>query len=54
MPDQDVKSRQSTDAAQGGEGTNSLHNKGWDAMLKNIDNVENTVDPGKPLDDHTK
>lgn len=30
----DIKSRQSTDGKQGGEGTNSLHNKGWDAMTK--------------------
>lgn len=50
----DLKSRQTTDSKQGGEGTNSLHNKGWDAMYKNIDNVQNTQDKGKPLDDHRK
>lgn len=32
----DIKERQSSDSKQGGEGTNSLHNKGWDPMLKNI------------------
>jgi hypothetical protein len=52
MPD--MKERQSTDSDQGGEGTNSLHNKGWDAMTKDISNVENTEDKGKPLDDHTR
>ena len=50
----DPKSRQTSDAAQGGEGTNSLHNKGWDAMYKDISNVENTEDGGKPLEDHTR
>ena len=30
------KSKQSSDAAQGGEGTVSLHNKGYDALTKNI------------------
>jgi len=32
----DAKARQQTDSKQGGEGTNSLHNKGWDPMTKNI------------------
>lgn len=32
----DAKERQSTDSKQGGEGTRSLHNKGWSPMLKNI------------------
>lgn len=50
----DAKVRQSTDAKQGGEGTVSLHNKGWEALTKNIDAIENTVDPGKELNDGTK
>lgn len=50
----DLKTRQQTDSKQGGEGTNSLHNKGYDAMLKDIGKVENTKDGGKPLDDHTR
>lgn len=50
----DLKTRQSSDAAQGGEGTNSLHNKGWDFLSKDISNVENTQDKGKELDEHTK
>lgn len=45
----DAKSRQSSDAAQGGEGTVSLHNKSWDAMTKNIGtppgNTEATTPP---------
>jgi hypothetical protein len=32
----DAKTRQQTDSKQGGEGTNSLHNKGWEALTKNI------------------
>jgi len=39
----DIKERQSTDSKQGGEGTNSLHNKGWEALTKDIDPIENTV-----------
>lgn len=31
-----IKERQSSDSKQGGEGTNSLHNKGWEPMTKNI------------------
>lgn len=50
----DVKARQTSDAKQGGEGTNSLHNKGYEADLKDISKVENTQDGGKPLDDHTR
>lgn len=50
----DMKDRQMTDSKQGAEGTRSLHNKGWDAMYKDISNVENTKDKGKPLDDHTR
>lgn len=30
----DIKTRQTTDEDQGGEGTRSLHNKGWEAMTK--------------------
>ena len=32
----EIKARQQTDSKQGGEGTNSLHNKGYDALTKNI------------------
>ena len=32
----DINERQSSDAKQGGEGTNSFHNKGFDALTKNI------------------
>jgi len=39
----DAKTRQQSDSKQGGEGTNSLHNKGYDALTKDIGNVENTV-----------
>lgn len=39
----DIKSRQSTDSKQGGEGTNSLHNKGYDPMTKNIGRPGNTT-----------
>lgn len=31
-----IKERQSSDSKQGGEGTRSLHQKGWDPMTKNI------------------
>jgi len=50
----DMKERQTSDSSQGAEGTVSLHNKGYDAELKDISNVENTQDGGKPLDDHTR
>ncbi len=32
----DLRARQSTDAAQGSEGTVSLHNKSYDPMTKSI------------------
>ena len=32
----DVKERQTSDSKQGGEGTNSFHNKSYDALTKNI------------------
>ena len=54
MPDSAAKDRQMTDNDQGGEGTRSLHNSGFDPLFKDISNVENTQDGGKPLDDHTK
>lgn len=51
----DTKERQTSDSKQGGEGTRSLHQKGWDAMTKNIGTPPgNTQDPGKPKDDGTK
>jgi hypothetical protein len=39
----DIKSRQSSDNAQGGEGTNSLNGKSYEALTKDIGKVENTV-----------
>jgi hypothetical protein len=30
------KERQTSDSKQGGEGTRSLHRKGWSALTKNI------------------
>lgn len=39
----DTKARQSTDAKQGGEGTNSFHNKGYDFLSKDINKVANTT-----------
>jgi hypothetical protein len=50
----DIRERQSTDSDQGGEGTNSLHNKGWDFLSKNIDNVENTEAEVPAIDTGTK
>ncbi|NIO40797.1 MAG: hypothetical protein GTO41_11830 [Burkholderiales bacterium] len=50
----DIRERQTTDSKQGGEGTTSLHNKGWDFLSKNIDNVENTAEPLPPKDQGTK
>ena len=51
----DTKARQSSDSAQGGEGTNSLHNKGWDAMTKNIGTPPgNTQAPVPAKDEGTK
>lgn len=32
----DIKERQSTDSKQGGEGTNSFHNKSFDPLTKSI------------------
>lgn len=50
-----MKERQTTDKAQGSEGTVSLHRKGWAPMTKNIGTPPgNTQDPGKPLKDGTK
>ncbi len=51
----DAKSRQSSDNAQGSEGTVSLHNKGWDAMTKNIGTPPgNTQAPTPPKEVGTK
>lgn len=50
-----MKERQSSDNDQGGEGTRSLHNKGWDAMTKNIGTPPgNTQAPVPAKDDGTK
>lgn len=38
-----LKERQSSDSKQGGEGTRSLHRKGWDFMSKNIGKPGNTT-----------
>ena len=49
------KARQSSDAAQGGEGTVSLHNKGYDALTKNIGTPPgNTQAPTPQKDEGTK
>jgi len=50
----ELKKRQSSDHAQGAEGTNSLNGKSYDFESKDIGKVENTKDGGKPLDDHTR
>ena len=51
----DMKSRQSSDAAQGGEGTNSFHQKGYEPMLKNIGTPPgNTQAPMPSKDSGTK
>jgi hypothetical protein len=56
----DIKNRQSTDADQGGEGTNSFHNKGYDALTKSINdstgvNAEQSRDKNVPdINDGTK
>lgn len=47
--------RQTTDSKQGGEGTNSFHNKGYDPMLKNIGTPPgNTQAPEPPAETGTK
>ena len=38
-----LKQRQQTDGKQGGEGTNSFHNKSYDPLFKDIN-----ADRGKP------
>ena len=43
----DLKARQMTDSAQGGEGTNSLHNKSWDAMLTDEFDSGQSQEPAK-------
>jgi len=49
------KERQTTDSDQGGEGTRSLHQKGWDPMTKNIGTPPgNTAAPVPPKDVGTK
>ena len=51
----DPKTRQSSDNAQGGEGTASLHNKGYDALTKNIGTPPgNTEAVTPPKDEGTK
>jgi hypothetical protein len=47
----DIKERQSSDSAQGGEGTVSLHNKGYDPMLKNIGTPPGNTEAPEPADD---
>lgn len=50
-----MKERQMTDSKQGGEGTRSLHRKGWEALLKNIGTPPgNTQAPTPPKDVGTK
>jgi hypothetical protein len=50
------KERQTTDSDQGGEGTNSFHNKSYEALTKDIglNPIGNTTGGEKPLDDGTK
>ncbi len=50
----DIKTRQTSDSAQGGEGTNSLNGKGYEALTKNIDPIENTVAEVPAKDKGTK
>ena len=51
----DIKTRQSTDSKQGGEGTNSFHNKSYDAMTKSIGTPPgNTQAPLPPKETGTK
>ena len=50
----DIKERQSSDSSQGGEGTNSLHNKGYDALTKDIGSVANTQASVPAKDEGTK
>jgi hypothetical protein len=51
----DIKERQTSDSKQGAEGTKSLHNKGWDALTKNIGTPPgNTQAPTPPSDEGTK
>jgi hypothetical protein len=51
----DAKARQTTDAKQGGEGTNSFNGKSYDPMTKNIGTPPgNTKAPMPPKDEGTK
>ena len=50
----DIKARQTTDAKQGGEGTNSLNGKSYEALTKDIGKVENTVAETPAIDEGTK
>ena len=51
----DAKTRQSSDSAQGGEGTTSLHNKGWSPLTKSIGTPPgNTQAPMPAKDEGTK
>jgi len=45
------KENQTTDSKQGGEGTNSLHNKGWDPMTKNIGTPPGNTQAPEPVDE---
>lgn len=50
-----MKERQTTDSKQGGEGTNSFHQKGYEPLLKNIGTPPgNTEAPMPPKDSGTK
>ena len=51
----DMKARQTTDAKQGGEGTNSFDGKSYEAMTKNIGTPPgNTAAPMPNKDEGTK
>jgi hypothetical protein len=51
----DEKARQHSDSKQGGEGTNSFHNKSYDPMTKSIGQPPgNTTGGEKKIDEGTK
>jgi hypothetical protein len=47
----DIKERQSSDSKQGGEGTRSLHQKGWSPETKNIGTPPGNTQAPEPADD---
>lgn len=49
-----LNERQTTDSKQGGEGTRSLDGKSYDALYKDISEVENTEAEVPAVTDGTK